>query len=79
MAFSAFTQFEVSYLDSQSMCVSITGTRVLQYKGGTVIDYTWTGCPPFRFFIFPLSDDVYGQYVLLGAKQVVSAHPNLAW
>jgi hypothetical protein len=48
MAFSAFTQFEVSFLDSQSVCVSITGARVLQHKGATVSEYSWTGCPPFR-------------------------------
>lgn len=62
MAFSAFTQFEVSYLDSQSMCVSITGTRVLQHKGGTVTDYTWTGCPPFRSPPLQLSDGPSGQH-----------------
>ena len=48
MAFSAFTQFEVSFVDSQSVCVSVTGARVLQHKGSTVSEYTWTGCPPFR-------------------------------
>ena len=48
MAFSAFTQFEVSFVDSHSMCVSVTGMRVMQYKSSTVTNYTWTGCTPFR-------------------------------
>ena len=52
MAFSAFTQFEVSFVDSQSVCVSIAGKRVLQHKGSTVTEYTWTGCPPFRLVVF---------------------------
>ena len=57
MAFSAFTQFEVSFVDSHSMCVSITGMRVMQYKGSAVADYTWTGCAPFRsvFVRLPLA------------------------
>jgi hypothetical protein len=85
MAFSAFTQFEVSFISPQSMCVSIAGMRVLQHKGSVTTDYTWTGCPPFRsvivqvlallpqFFCFLLTNST-----LAGAKQALSVPLNLA-